>query len=111
MWGLIMVEMLLGRQAELARLDSFLDRRRPVRAARRAVRQRDRNGRAPRRGTAAVELEAVGLDVRYISSTFIPDEESCFCAFEASAADDVRRACDHAGVAFARIVETHDFFP
>jgi hypothetical protein len=64
-----------------------------------------------RLAAAATELAAHGVAVRYISSTFIPEEESCFCAFEARAASDVRRACEQAGVRFARIVETHDFSP
>jgi hypothetical protein len=64
-----------------------------------------------RLAAAARELATHGIDVRYISSTFIPEEESCFCTFEARHANDVRRACEQAGVLFARIVETHDFSP
>jgi hypothetical protein len=62
-----------------------------------------------RLAAAALELTAEGVEVRYIGSTFIPEEESCFCRFEGPAAADVRRACELAGVPFARIVETHDF--
>jgi uncharacterized protein YbjT (DUF2867 family) len=64
-----------------------------------------------RLAAAARDLAAHGVRVRYISSTFIPDEESCFCKFEAPDADDVRRTCEQAGVRFARIVETRDFSP
>ena len=64
-----------------------------------------------RLAAAALELTAQGVEVRYIGSTFIPEEESCFCRFEGPAAADVRRACEQAGVPFARIVETHDFSP
>ena len=64
-----------------------------------------------RLAAAAVELAARGVELRYVSSTFIPTEESCFCTFEAANADDVRRACELAGVPFARIVETHDVLP
>jgi hypothetical protein len=60
---------------------------------------------------AAMELTEQGTEVRYINSTFIPEEESCFCRFEAVDAESVRRACEQAGVPFARIVETHNFFP
>ena len=60
---------------------------------------------------AATELAADGVDVRYISSTFIPEEESCFCRFEAGHANDVRRACERAGIALARIVQTRDLIP
>ena len=64
-----------------------------------------------RLAAAALELAAQGVEVRYIGSTFIPEEESCFCRFEGPAAADVRRACERAGVPFARIVETQDFSP
>jgi hypothetical protein len=64
-----------------------------------------------RLAAAARGLAAQGVEVRYIGSTFVPEEESCFCRFEGAAADDVRCACEQAGVPFARIVETHDFSP
>ena len=62
-----------------------------------------------RLAAAATELAAQGVEVRYISSTFIPAEESCFCNFEAPDEAGVHRACDLAGISYARIVETHDF--
>ena len=64
-----------------------------------------------RLAAAALELAAQGVEVRYIGSTFIPEEESCFCRFEGPAVANVRRACEQAGVPFARIFETHDFSP
>jgi hypothetical protein len=64
-----------------------------------------------RLAAAAKELAAQGVEVRYVSSTFIPEEESCFCSFESADASGVRRACEQAGLQFARIVEAHDFFP
>jgi hypothetical protein len=64
-----------------------------------------------RLAAAARHLATEGVDVRYAGSTFLPEEESCFCAFEAASADAVRRACGLAGVSFARVVETHDFAP
>jgi len=60
---------------------------------------------------AAMELAEQGIQVRYINSTFIPEEESCFCRFESVDAESVRCACVRAGVPFARIVETRNFFP
>jgi hypothetical protein len=57
------------------------------------------------------ELRANGTDVRYLGSTFVPEEESCFCRFESADADGVRRACERAGVSFARIMETRDLGP
>jgi hypothetical protein len=60
---------------------------------------------------AAEKVSARGAPVRYVGSTFVPEEESCFCRFESASADGVRRACEQAGVSFARIFETHDFTP
>jgi len=61
-----------------------------------------------RLAAAAEALAAQGVGVRYIGSTFVPEEESCFCRFESTDADSVRHACDQAGVPFARVVETRD---
>jgi hypothetical protein len=54
-------------------------------------------------------LAAQGVAVRYVGSTFVPEEDSCFCRFESASANHVRHACAQAGVGFARIVETRDF--
>ena len=62
-----------------------------------------------RLAAAARELAADGVGVRYLGSTFVPEEESCFSRFEGADGDAVRSACERAGVAFARIVETRDF--
>jgi hypothetical protein len=61
-----------------------------------------------RLAAAARSLAAQGVELRYVGSTFVPDEESCFCRFDSADADDVRRACEQAGVPFARILETRD---
>lgn len=66
---------------------------------------------ATKRLTAAVKaLTRRGVRIRYLSSTFVPAEESCFSRFESAAADDVRRAFEEAHVPFARIVETRDLY-
>jgi hypothetical protein len=64
-----------------------------------------------RLAAAARALAADGVDVQYLGSTFIPQEESCFCRFESANKVHVRRVCAQAGVSFARIVETRDFSP
>ena len=64
-----------------------------------------------RLAAAARRLAAEGVEVRYVGSTFVPREESCFCRFEGASVDAVRRACEQAGVSFARIMETRDFSP
>lgn len=61
-----------------------------------------------RLAAAAAALLARGVDVRYLGSTFVPEEESCFCSFEGADVDAVRRTCEQADVTFARIVETRD---
>jgi hypothetical protein len=35
------------------------------------------------------ELRAAGADLRYLHSTYIPSEDTCFCVFEAASAVDV----------------------
>ena len=69
------------------------------------------NETSERLAAAAGELAALGVDVRYLGSTFVPEEESCFCRFESDDAEAVRRVCERARVPFARIVETRDLFP
>ncbi len=60
---------------------------------------------------ATQKLALHGVAVRYVSSSFVPEEESCFCKFEGRTADDVRLVCQEAGLPYARIVETHDVSP
>ena len=60
---------------------------------------------------ASEALSGNGVEMRYLGSTFVLEEESCFCRFESANAEDVRRACERAGVSFARIMETKDFSP
>jgi hypothetical protein len=54
---------------------------------------------------AAALMRADGVPVHYLESTLLADEESCLCLFSAPSADDVRRACDRAGLEYERIVE------
>src|SRR5512132_2069364 len=44
----------------------------------------------------AEALAAEGLDVRYAGSTYVPQEESCFCRFEASSRGVVENVCERA---------------
>lgn len=60
---------------------------------------------AERLGAAAANLSARGKEIRYLGSTFVPEEESCFCRFEASSVRVVRDACRAAEVPYARILE------
>ena len=58
---------------------------------------------------AAEDLASDGLEVRYLGSTFVPGEESCFCRFQSADARAVRWVCELAEVPFARIHEARDF--
>lgn len=75
------------------------------------VTQQDFGELRERIASAAEDVAASGADLRYLGSTLVPDEESCFCRFESADADAVRRACEQAGIPYARIVETRDFAP
>jgi Protein of unknown function (DUF4242) len=67
---------------------------------------------AERLAAAAANLTASGKEIHYLGSMFVPEEESCFCRFEASSARIVGTACRHARFPYARIHEaeavTHD---
>jgi hypothetical protein len=58
---------------------------------------------AGRRARAAAEqLSEEGARVRYVRTTFLPDDETCFHVFEA-ARGTVGEACRRAGIAAGRI--------
>jgi hypothetical protein len=57
------------------------------------------------------ELTALGREVRYIRSTFIPDECECMCLFEAPNPENVREANVRAQIPFTRIVTAADLTP
>jgi Protein of unknown function (DUF4242) len=50
------------------------------------------------------EMRGEGTPVRYLGSTIVPDDEACFCEFEAPSQAAVAEANRRAGVAFDRIV-------
>ena len=64
---------------------------------------------------AAIETSekftAEGKDVRYIRTTFVPEEAHCMCLFEADTADFVREVNEAAQIPFTRIVEALDLTP
>ena len=59
----------------------------------------------------AGELTAAGTPVRYIRSTFAPDDGRCMCLFEAASEADVRRLNDEAGLPYDRVVAALDLTP
>jgi len=59
----------------------------------------------------ADEMTAEGTSVKYIRSTFAPDDGRCLCLFEATSDADVKRLNDEAGLPYERIVEALDLTP
>ena len=66
--------------------------------------QDDLAAAAARVAAAAAELSADGICVRYLGSSFVPGEETCFCEFEAASSEAVEWANERAGLAFAQIL-------
>jgi hypothetical protein len=65
-----------------------------------------------RRLAQAVDaLATEGESIRYLGTTFVPVEESCFSCFESSSEGAVRRTLEVAGVAYARILVTEAVRP
>lgn len=54
---------------------------------------------------AAEALTREGTPVRYLSSIFVPEDETCFLLYEAPTAGDVETAARRAELAFERISE------
>jgi hypothetical protein len=59
----------------------------------------------------AAEMTADGTSIRYIRSTFAPQDGTCLCLFEAGDQGQVKRLNDEAGLPFNRIVEALDLTP
>ncbi|WP_181708800.1 DUF4242 domain-containing protein [Chthonobacter rhizosphaerae] len=57
------------------------------------------------------EFRADGTPMRYIRSTFAPEDGRCMCLFEAESQDDVKRLNDEAKLPYDRVVEAMDLTP
>jgi hypothetical protein len=57
---------------------------------------------------AAEELTRENVSIRYIRTTFLPDDETCFHLFEASSAEVVEEASSRAELGRARVVAAID---
>ncbi len=64
---------------------------------------------------AAIETSkrytAAGKPVRYLRSTFVPEEARCMCLFEAMDPATVQEVNEAAGIPFSRIVLALDLTP
>jgi hypothetical protein len=65
---------------------------------------------ARRARAAADELSREGVPVRYVRTTFLPDDETCLHLFEAASADVVEEASSRAELGRARIVPAIEAF-
>ena len=57
-----------------------------------------------RAGAAALELSRAGAPVRYVRTTLLPEDETCFHLFVAESEDAVMETCRRAGLGSPRIV-------
>ena len=59
----------------------------------------------------AEEMRRQGADVRYVRTTFAPEDGRCMCLFDAGSEADVKRLNDEAGLPYHRIVPAMDLTP
>lgn len=59
----------------------------------------------------AEKMRQGGTDIRYIRTTFAPEDGRCMCLFEAKSDSDVRRLNDEAGLPYSRVVPAMDLTP
>lgn len=59
----------------------------------------------------AKEMRAKGSDIRYIRSTFAPEDGRCMCLFEGKSAEEVKALNDTAGIPYDRVVVALDLTP
>jgi hypothetical protein len=76
-------------------VERYLPRMTPERLATTALRAK----------AAAEQLSAKGTAIRYVHSTFLPQDEMCFCLFESGSARAVAEANEAVGLAYERITE------
>ena len=57
------------------------------------------------------QMTASGTPVRYIRTTFAPEDGRCMCLFEAQSSEDVKRLNDEAGLPYDRVVPAMDLTP
>lgn len=59
----------------------------------------------------AKEMSADGTAIRYIRSTFAPEDGRCMCLFDAASDEDVKRLNDESGLPYHRVVPAFDLTP
>jgi hypothetical protein len=56
-------------------------------------------------------MTAEGTPIRYIHSTFAPQDGRCFCLFEGASVGDVKKLNDDAKIPYFRVVDALDLTP
>ena len=59
----------------------------------------------------AAEMSSAGTAIKYLRSTFAPEDGRCMCLFDAKSDADVKRLNDDAGLPYSRIVPALDLTP
>ncbi|AWC21253.1 hypothetical protein CO731_00702 [Aminobacter sp. MSH1] len=59
----------------------------------------------------AREMSAAGTQIKYLRSTFAPEDGRCMCLFDANSDTDVKRLNDDAGLPYHKIVPALDLTP
>lgn len=59
----------------------------------------------------AAQMRDGGSAIRYIRTTFAPEDGRCMCLFEAGSDSEVRRLNDEAGLPYDRVVPAMDLTP
>jgi len=59
----------------------------------------------------AQKMSAAGTDIKYIRSTFAPEDGRCMCLFDAASDTDVMQLNDAAGLPYSRVVAALDLTP
>lgn len=59
----------------------------------------------------AEEMRQAGSDIRYIRTTFAPEDGRCMCLFEAGSDSEVKQLNHDAGLPYSRVVPAMDLTP
>ncbi len=59
----------------------------------------------------AEEMRRDGTDIRYLRTTYAPQDGRCMCLFEAPSSADVKQLNDEAGLPYSRVVPALDLTP
>ena len=59
----------------------------------------------------AAEMSSSGTEIKYLRSTFAPEDGRCMCLFDARSDADVKRLNDDAGLPYNNIVPALDLTP